>query len=496
MAGGVHQPPQTRTAQLAERGRFGPQVRVSLSRLRELVPARYPIRHYPDITHSRQCQYPVPDWDVAFAVTEARECINPRPEGEATIFKQTQPHTIGFLSYSEGCNDDVNKIVWSALGWDPETPVINILRQYRRYFIGERYTDSFAQGLLNLERNWKGPLLANSGVETTLAQFQDLERTATPADLKNWRFQQALFRAYYDAYVRHRLVWETELESKAMERLRAAPETGTLLAMNGAEAMLNRAMTERVNADRRERILQLGEALFQSIGMQLSVKYYQAIAVDRGASLDTLDYPLNNRAWLKERFSSIRKQPQEADRLKALQEILQWTDPGPGGFYDDLGNPARQPHWAPGLTFDEDPGRFDSSRADFEEDLVVDEPEESAGIARRISWMDHIESLYDAPLQMHYTGLDTEARYKLRVVYGGDNPKRKVRLVANENIPIHAYIPKPVPFRPLEFEIPPTATEKGELTLNWYGEPGLGGNGRNCQIAEVWLIKEPASPEK
>ena len=218
--------------------------------------------------------------------------------------------------------------------------------------------------------------------------------------------------------------------------------------------------------------------------------------MDRGASLDTLDYPLNNRAWLKERFSSIRKQPQEADRLKALQEILQWTDPGPGGFYDDLGNPARQPHWAPGLTFDEDPGRFDSSRADFEEDLVVDEPEESAGIARRISWMDHIESLYDAPLQMHYTGLDPEARYKLRVVYGGDNPKRKVRLVANENIPIHAYIPKPVPFRPLEFEIPPTATEKGELTLNWYGEPGLGGNGRNCQIAEVWLIKEPASPEK
>jgi len=64
---------------------FGPQVRISLPRLRELVPARYPIRHYPDITHSRQCQYPVPDWDVAYAVTEARECINPRPEGEAAV---------------------------------------------------------------------------------------------------------------------------------------------------------------------------------------------------------------------------------------------------------------------------------------------------------------------------------------------------------------------------------------------------------------------------
>jgi len=472
---------------------FGPQVRVSAARLRELVPARYPIRHYPDITHSRQCQYPVPDWDVAYALTEARECINPRPEGEATIFKQTQPSTIGFLSYSEGCNDDVNKMVWSALGWDPETPVIDILRQFSRYFIGERYTDAFAQGLLSLERNWKGPLLANQGVETTLAQFQDLERAASPADLKNWRFQQALFRAYYDAYIRHRLIWETELESRAMERLRAAPDIGAPMAMNGAEAMLNRAMTERVNADWRERILQLGEALFQSIGMQLSVKYYQAIAVDRGASLDTLDYPLNNRAWLKERFRAIRKLPQEPDRLKALQEIVQWTDPGPGGFYDDLGNPARQPHWVPGLSFDQDPGRFASSRADFEEDLVVDEPDETAGIARRISWMDHVESLYDEPLRMHYAGLDPQGRYKLRVIYGGDNPKRKLRLAINDDVPIHGYIPKPVPFRPLEFELPPGAAAKGELTLNWYGEPGLGGNGRNCQVSEVWLIKEPAS---
>src|SRR3989454_7889395 len=44
---------------------YGPQVRVSLPQLRALVPRQYPIRHYPDITHSRQCQFPVPDWDVA-----------------------------------------------------------------------------------------------------------------------------------------------------------------------------------------------------------------------------------------------------------------------------------------------------------------------------------------------------------------------------------------------------------------------------------------------
>ena len=97
----------------------GPQVRVSLPDLRSQVPAAYVIRCYPDITHTRQSQYPVPGWDVAYAITEGREPINPRPLGEATIFRRYRQDTVGFITYSEGCNDDVNKIVWSSLGWDP-----------------------------------------------------------------------------------------------------------------------------------------------------------------------------------------------------------------------------------------------------------------------------------------------------------------------------------------------------------------------------------------
>ena len=56
--------------------------------------------------------------------------------------------------------------------------------------------DAFAQGLFALERNWRGPLLTNTAVDVTLAQFQDLERKASPQQKLNWRFQQALYRAY------------------------------------------------------------------------------------------------------------------------------------------------------------------------------------------------------------------------------------------------------------------------------------------------------------
>ena len=115
---------------------FGPQVRVSLPEVRAAVPARYPIRLYPDIAHTFGCQYPVPDWDLVFALTQGREIINPRPLGQAAIFRACRDQSIGFITYSEGCNDDVNKIIWSGLGWDPEASVVDLLRQYGRYFIG------------------------------------------------------------------------------------------------------------------------------------------------------------------------------------------------------------------------------------------------------------------------------------------------------------------------------------------------------------------------
>ncbi len=472
----------------------GPQVRVSQSELRQRIPSKFAIRLYPDITHSRQCQFPVPDWDTAFATTEARECINPRPVDESIIFHHTAPGTVGFISYSEGCNDDVNKFIWLGLGWDPEAAPVTVLRDFSRWFIGHEDAEGFAQGLLALERAWRGPLIANDGVETTLAQFQALEKSASPARLRNWRFQQALFRAYYDAYLRRRLIHETAVEEEAVARARATSvNEGTLPAMTAAEVVLERSTrVPESGAALRQRIQELGEALFQSIGMQLSVAKYQAIAIDRGAALDTLDFPLNNRRWLVDQFSRIRTLSTETNRLAELQRVLHWSDPGPGGFYDDLGNPGRQPHLVKGVGFQGDSGSFTVPRSDWEEDIVLDDDQETPPGARRISWMDHAESLYDAPLRMHYDDLDPQATYRVRVVYAGDAPKKTIRLEAGGGLEVHPFITKPWPFKPVEFPIPPAATAGGQLDLAWYGEPGLGGNGRGCQVSEVWLIREPS----
>ena len=451
---------------------FGPQVRMNLPELRKAVPARYAIRHYPDITHSRAAQFPVPDWDVAFAMTEARETINPRPVDEAAIFRATEQYTVGFITYSEGCNDDVNKAVWSALGWNPDARVEDIVREYARYFIGGGPADRFAEGLLALERNWRGPLAENAGVDATLGLFQALEKSAPPQLRLHWRFQQALYRAYYDAYTRKRLSYETDLEKAAMAALRTD-------GMDKAEAILDRAVSERTAPELRARVFELAEALFQSIRMQMSVPRYHAIAVDRGANLDTVDAPLNNRVWLKARFAALRNAPDEAARKAGIDTILHWSEVGPGSFYDDLGNLKAQPHLVRGAGYPTDPAFRESSLVGF------------AGNATwRSSWWTHAESLYDAPLEMRYEGLDPKAEYRVRVVYGGDSPRVRIRLDAGEGFAVHPLMAKPMPVGPVEFAIPQKAYANGVLHLTWHREEGLGGSGRGCQVSEVWLLKQ------
>jgi hypothetical protein len=443
---------------------FGPQVRIGLEELRQRTPKRYPVRFYPDITHSLRAQYPVPDWDVAFAQTLQREPINPRPLDQATIFSLLQPIAeIGFLTYTEGCNDDVNKFVWSALGWDPKVDITDVLRDYARYFIGGGMTEGFAQGLLALERNWRGPLKDNTGVDTTLAQFREIEARSTLRQRLNWRFQQALYRAYYDAYVRARLLAETEQERRAMDTLRQTRNT------EAAAAQLRR---QPVAADLRSRVFELAEALYQSIRMQLSVEKYGAIAVGRGANLDLIDAPLSNAPWLLKQFAEGT----------SVDTILNWTNPGPGGFYDDLGDPSNQPHLIRGRQFAEDPASLRGAMTTFANRRHT--------MPLRMSWWTEAQTMNDHPLEMRYTGLDRTGKYRLRVIYGGDPAPVPLRIMADGRDEVQPPTPKNFDYKPVELDIPPAATSDGEVTLTWTKPAGLGGNGRGVPIAEVWLVRQ------
>ena len=460
---------------------FGPWTKISLEEERARTPARYAIRRYPDITHNLRCQYPVPEWDRAFAQTIGRECANPRPMEMANIHNALAPLANGFVAYSDGCHDDLNKMIWSALGWDPSGDVQAIVKDYAKVFFGELYADDAAAGLWMLEENWRGSSAENAGIDATLEHWLAIEAHAGDELKDNWRFQLHLLRALCDAYVRARSIAETAQEEEFYARLRELGD-GALVEgfMVGVEKFQND--TPRVRGDLRIRIEELSLAMLKSIGMQFSVyEPYRASNTERGAILDGIDRPLNNRLWLASQLAVLRALDSDAERAALIEMIINWESPKPGAIYDDLGCVSKQPHLVRQTMWETDPGFVHGPQE--EHSGGMDKQSRVPG-DRRLSWMDQSQTLFGTPLRMHYEDLDPATPYTVRITYSG-RYRSTMRLVADEAFEVHGPLPQPNPVWPVDFAVPLEATQDGALDLEWQLV-----DGRGCQVAEVWLIPE------
>ena len=443
--------------------------------VRNRLAERYGFRDYPDITHNKLCQYEVPDWDQAYALTEGRESVNPRPAGYAGIFSQTSGYTNGFISYSEGVNDDVNKTIWSALSWDPGLAPREILIDYARVYFKPAVGEPAADAILALENNWRGPLIDNGAVEGTLREWQQLA-TRNPDLESNWRWQMCQLRANYDAYLRHRLVNETRLESQANGVLANSRKLGANKAMGEATSVLNQAVAQPVSVDLRTRIAELCDRLFHSIGLQTSVKKYFASGEERGAVLDFVDYPLNNRWWLEDQFKVIRTLESEDEKNRRLFQLATWEHPGPGSFYDDLGNIANSPHVV---------HCYPANGPELKEHPTPTFWWWDQGKSRaRLSWQ---VTLW--PAAVVYEGIDPEAEYVVRSTGYGQALLR----INGESVQPTINGTRMGEFK--EFPVAAKFAKNRRLVLTWdrpLNEEKLNWR-RKSRLAEVWLLKKPRS---
>ncbi len=440
---------------------------------RARLPRVYKLRHYPDITHTVRCQYPVPWWDPAFNLTLGRECPNPRPVYYAYLHNWLASYTDGFVSYSDGIHDDVNKVIWSARGWDPQVEAREVLRDYARVFFRPDLAEPAADGILALEKDWEGPLAENGAVEGTLSHWQALERQAP--DLKdNWRWQLCLLRSVYDACVRRRLLYETELEKEANAALARAREAGVEHVMDEARRILARATAEPAAPELCRRVAALCDDLFRSIGLQTSVQKYQASGAERGAILDYVDYPLNNRWWLEDEFAKVRAMDSEQQKLRRLEEIRTWEDPGPGSFYDGVGNVAKSPHVVRGEAWNTDPLLTHNPTPGF---WWWDE-----GFSRqRLSW----QVSMDWPIAVRYEQIDPNAGYVVRITGYGDALMR----INHQRVEPTVYGRGIGEIK--EFPVPAEATRSGQITVTWDTPDEAHLNWRQqSRITEIWLLKK------
>jgi hypothetical protein len=440
----------------------------------------YDVRHYPDITHVVRCQYPVSYWDPAYARTHTREPVTVRPRFQRFIHNTLAPHTVGFLSYSDGVHDDANKAVWSQLGWNPELTLREILEDYARFFLNAEDAPQLADLLLAFERHWGGPLDTNGGVSASAVLWRNaLEKhmgSSGDSVTANWRIQMFVLRAYLDAHTRLRLLHENELQARANATLLAKLDDGADAAMAATLAVLMEADNPPAEIVRlRHDIVSLGEGLWHSIGFQSSVKKYQAATGHRGAVLDYLEVPLNDRWWLEDEFKKVHALEDEAARLARLRVLALWDAPGDGSFYDDLGHAGRSPH----VVFPEGANAHP---------LLQRQPNPTywsrqGGFSRlRQAWLVTLRR----PYKLRYKELDKTAEYTLRLSgYGEAKPRAGgVALKATKYGTEEGAIK--------EFPIPPEVTAAGsvEITFDELDERHLNWRVKS-RLAEAWLLRSP-----
>jgi hypothetical protein len=291
-----------------------------------------------------------------------------------------------------------------------------------------------------------------------------------------------LFRALFDAHVRERGRAEQQYEKEAYAVLQRAPQTGVPEAIKAARAALAKADTDTAGDATRERMLELGPMLLDEIGYQLSMDPpYNAKSPERRAMLDKVGMPLNDRLWHETQFEKMLGEKDPKAQLAMADTVVNWENPGPGGFYDDLGRVGHEPHVIRWLPYGQDPG-FVQSPLDAFFRSMNNETKEVAPL--RYSWIDYVEAGGTTALRMRYDGLDPKAQYRVRVTYHSRyNPE--LRLVAGGKYEVHGPMKQPDPVWPQEFDVPKDATADGTLELEWELV-----SGRAVQVPEVWLIKK------
>lgn len=478
---------------------FAPWVRMPIKELRERLCQDVPIRRYPDICHSYACQYPDVTWDLPYALTLGREFINPRPIREKKIHNLFDSYADGSITYSEGIYDDVNKFIWSDQDWDIHTDPRDTLEEYATLFLSSSHAPSIAEGILALERNLIGPMATNSSIEQTLTHWKLLKENVPEEVASNYRFLLCLLRAYYDAYIRIRLHKETSTFSSVIACLNNQKKS-IKERITTSIKLLEKKELPQFGSPYRQACFLFADALYETIGAQLTTTKHKAIAWNRGAFLDAIDIPLTNSIWLLDKLKRMMNLGFSEEQEHALRSLLERRCPRIGTFYVNFGDQGseqyvvQQPLWR-----EEDPGVLHTPFFAYIPPLLYEKGKDGVkGITKEqyerfgpvpYEWLVTLTALYDTPVLVRIPNLSKKTSYTLRITYIGvyyitNWGETRIKLTANGSYLIHDYVDVTGTCITQDYPIPHACTESGTLTLQW--ETDKGEQGPN--IAELWLI--------
>jgi hypothetical protein len=295
---------------------------------------------YTDITHWMQAQFAVAHPDIALAAVYDRRSWNARPRNFHRVATEILHYSIGDMHYSEGMHDDFNKWFWYRMLWNPLQDAESITKEYCRYWFGPDAQDEAAQAIFLMEETLEKPVIDNPGIEKAVDLLHTAGQKVPPNLLKDdYRWRIILQKALMDRYIQLDLQRGRDLEQQAATILTAASNGAELAAaVNKVLELLYQPFETPVMKTVIDEAKKRGEESNTIIGYREPAPFI----------VEKLD--LAEIGWWKKVLQQAQAANNEATTRNTIKMLLQYEDPGPGGFYDDVGWPSESKHLTHGET--------------------------------------------------------------------------------------------------------------------------------------------------
>ena len=154
---------------------------------------------------------------------------NPAPRRFTEQARAVAATGFGATPYSEGLYEDINKIIWASILWNPRREAREVVEEYSRYYFGHRNEKAAADLIMGLENTWGLENLLKTTPEVTARLRR--QAVSLKSRLPDWKASRLRWRILYDRTqldeIMVRIGPDTELLRELRQLLEGAPYAPT-----------------------------------------------------------------------------------------------------------------------------------------------------------------------------------------------------------------------------------------------------------------------------
>lgn len=474
------------------------------------LPKRHVLVYYNEITHWKYAQhayiqmYPRADRNGDLPPHWSHDIYERRPDQFLTmvynrltffawprfyhrVFNDLMPYGVGDITHSSGHHDHFNQWMWQRLLWAPRTSVEDVVDDYCRTWFGRKAAPLMAQAIFKLEENLEEqpgtPLWEKVGIDDYYELVKKAGEVMPSSQRKtDWLWRMYMQKAALDKYAKLAVQQQMALQQRIEKR------TSAILQNKGSNTEIDAMLAWFDDMQETPEMVSLREEAGR-LG-----KESNALFGVRSEGYFNLEHDFIGLGWLKRQLQRAKEATGEKKNV-LMSMIVDYENPGEGGFYDNLGTANPAAHVVFGYPYDHG------------QPYVYPMLDEGNRPSQRAM---HFTQNEDQGVTLFYNELDPKATYRVRFTfvrpwyqerYAFRMNQKNQKILADDFV-LAENLELPLQMSDFfEFDIPAAATSDGELTIHLERAPDVArgdrvtveqwrnSGGWGTIVSEVWLIK-------